>query len=102
MRPGQPTYEQIKRRWGALEPRITASTALLRDAARNYKHQVKLVGWSQPALGASRSLPSLPALKPSPEELAAEADAAQAKFLAPREVGAGGGALTKSERALPV
>ena len=41
-------------------------------------------------------------LKPSPEELAAEADAAQAKFLAPREVGAGGGALTKSERALPV
>ena len=102
VRPGQPTYEQIKRRWGALEPRITASTALLRDAARNYKHQVKLVGWSQPALGASRSLPSLPALKPSPEELAAEADAAQAKFLAPREVMAGGGALTKSERALPV
>ena len=93
MRPGQPTYETIKRRWGALEPRITASTALLRDAARNYKHQVKLVGWSQPALGASRSLPSLPSLKPSPEELAAEADAAQAKFLAPREVG---------ERALPV
>ena len=63
---------------------------------------MKLVGWSQPALGASRSLPSLPALKPSPEELAAEADAAQAKFLAPREVGAGGGALTNSERALPV
>ena len=59
-------------------------------------------GSGSPQLSPSRSLPSLPALKPSPEELAAEADAAQAKFLAPREVGAGGGALTKSERALPV
>ena len=57
VRPGQPTYEQIKRRGGALEPRITASTALLRDAARNYKHQAKLVDRSRLVLaGADRSL----------------------------------------------
>ena len=55
-----------------------------------------------PVVAPQLPLPALPSLKPSPEELAAEADAAQAKFLAPREVGAGGGALTKSERALPV